>query len=151
MRLTLQSKPPDWDNYLQNSDEQFMRAVRSTLLGLSCQFERLIYIASFQNPENRGQFTELLPSDYDRGEVDLPLSREHRKIFEEWLGLALEEKLADLEAYALGRGEAMVDIAHQWFVPERRAGLVPHGAFPPEKLLFQSDVELLLMILRGRK
>jgi len=151
MRLTFQSKPSNWVNYLQHSDEQFMRALRSTLLGLPCRFERLVYIASFQNSENRGQFSHLLPLDYDREEVDLALAREHHKIFEDWLSLALEEKLTDLEAYASGRREDMADIAYQWLVPERRAGLVPRGAFPPEKLCFHSDVEMLLMILRGRK
>jgi hypothetical protein len=127
-----------------------MRAVRSALLGLPCQIERLIFIAFFQNPENRGQFSYLLPLNYDREDVDLALLREHHKVFEDWLGLALEEKMADLEAYASGRGETLADIAYQWLVPERRAGLVPGGVFPPEKLLFYSDVEMLLMILRGR-
>ena len=147
----IQSKPPNWVKHLQHCDEQFMRGVRSTLLGLPCRFERLVYIASFQNPENRDQFSHLLPLDYDREKVDLELSREHHRIFEDWLALALEEKLADLEAYASGRGEDMAEIAYQWLVPERRADLVPRGAFPPEKLLFHSDVEMLLMILRGRR
>jgi hypothetical protein len=125
-------------------------AVRAVLRGLPCRFERLVCIASLQNPETRGQFCHLLPLDQDWEKVDLALCREHHEIFEDWLGLALEDKLADLESYAAGRGVAMADIAHQWLFPERRDCLVPRGALPPEKRLFHGDVEMLLMILASK-
>lgn len=151
MRLKLHGKPPNRVNHLQHSDEKLTGAVRSILLGLPCRFARLVFIASFQNPETRGQFSHLLLLGYDREEVDLALLREHQNIFEDWLGLSLEDKLADLEAYASGRSETVANIDDQWRRPERRNCLVPAGALPPEKQLFQSDLEILLMILSRRR
>lgn len=130
--------------------ERLSSAVRPALLGLPCRFERLVCITSLQNPETRGQFCHLLPLVQDWAKIDPVLCREHHEIFEDWLGMALEDKLADLESYAAGRGMAMADIAHQWLFPERRDCLVPRGALPPEKRLFQGDVEMLLMILASK-
>ena len=132
------------------SAERLPGAVRAVLLGLPCRFERLVCIASLQHPETRGQFCHLLPLDLDWGEVDPVLCREHHEIFEDWLGLSLEDKLADLESYAVDQGVAMANIAYQWLSLERRDCLVPRGALPPEKRLFQSDVELLLMVLASK-
>lgn len=131
--------------------QKFVSELRSTLLGLPCRFERLVFIASFQNPETRHQFSHLLPLDFDREEVDPLLRREHLNIFEEWLALALEDKLVDLEAYATGRGEGMADIAYQWLLRERRDSLVPRNALLPQKQMFDSDAEILLTILDRRK
>ena len=124
-----------------------MAAVRSTLHILPSRFERLVYIASLQDPESRGQLSHLLPPDFDRQEVDLALRREHHKAFEDWLGLALEDKLVDLKAYASGRGETVADVAYQRLRPDGRGGLVPRTALSPEKQFFDSDLEILLMIL----
>ncbi len=124
-------------------------AVRAALRGLPCRFERLVCIASLQNPDTRSQFCHLLPlvRDWENVDVDLALCREHHEILEEWLGLALEDKLTDLESYAALRDVAMADIARQWLLPERRDCLIPRGALPPERRLFQGDTELLLTIL----
>jgi len=138
-------------SYLPPSVEQFMAAVRSTLRVLPSRFERLVYIASLQDPESRGQLNYLLPPDFDRQEVDLALCREHHKAFEDWLGLALEDKLVDLKAYASGRGETVADVAYQRLRPEGRGGLVPRTALSPEKQFFESDLEILLMILDLKK
>jgi hypothetical protein len=151
LRLTLPNKSLNRVNHLQYFDGQFMDAVRSTLLGLPSRLERLIFIASLQNPESRGQFSHLLAPDYDREEIDRGLIREHLNTFQDWLGLSLEDKLRDLEAYASGRSEAVSDVAYYWLLPDRRVGLVPRGALPPESQMFDSDVEMLLMILDRRK
>jgi hypothetical protein len=134
----------------ERNTAQLTGTVREVLLGMPCRFERLVCIASLQNPETRGQFCHLLPLDQDWEKVDLALCREQHEIFEDWLGLALDDKLADLEFFAAGRGVAMADIAHQWLFPERCDCLVPRGALPPEKRLFHGDVEMLLMTLASK-
>ena len=50
----------------------------------------------------------------------------------------------------MDQGVDMANIAYQWLSLERRDCLVPRGALPPEKRLFQSDVELLLMVLASK-
>jgi hypothetical protein len=44
----------------------------SALQGLPYCFERLVVIASLQNPDTRGQFGNVLPLEYDREQVDGP-------------------------------------------------------------------------------
>lgn len=67
-----------------------------------------------------------------------------------WLGLPPADKLADLKTYASGLGAAMADVTYQRLLPEWRDGLVPRNALLPEKQMFDSDVEILLMILDRR-
>jgi len=150
MRLALRGKPPNWASHRRQSDAKLTSGVRAALLGLPCRFERLVLIVFLQSPETRGQFGHLLPLDYDSAKVDPALCREHHKIFEDWLGLSLEDKLADLEYYATCRREAVASIAHEWLSPDQRDYLVPCGALPPEKRLFQGDVETLLMLLASK-
>ena len=127
--------------------DKLRRAVRVAVHALPGRFERLICLAALQNPETRGQFSHLLPVIENWDEFEPALCREHHEIFEDWLSLPLDDKLEDLQSYAAGRHASIADIARQWFLPERRDSLVPRGALPPERRLFQNDAETLLMIL----
>jgi hypothetical protein len=120
--------------------------VRANLHRLPGRFERLVAVAALQNAETRGQFSDVLPAGYDREAIDLALGREHRAIFEQWLALPLEEKLDDLELYTSPRGETAANVAAQWLCPGQRSPLVPVGALPPERHLFESDMRLLLLL-----
>ena len=149
MRTNPPGKPPNRLSHWPPPEEKVTRALLANLHGLPHRFERLVFVAALQNPETRDQLCGL-PLDHDWEKVSLILCREHREIFEEWLGLYLEDKMADLEAYASGRGESVANIAQRWLSPDQRDYLVPSVALPPEKRLFQIDVETLLMILASK-
>jgi hypothetical protein len=68
------------------------------------------------------------------------------RYFEGWLCLTLADKLADIEVYASDRQETVVQIASRWLSMGKRDRLVPRGVLPPERRLFESDVNLLLII-----
>ena len=151
MRITLGGKPPNWVSRWPIPDENVACAVRAAMHGSPHKFGRLVFVVVLQNPETRDHLSRLLPLDHDCDKVALALCRQHHEIFEDWLCLGLEDKLADLEAYASGLGEAVGSVANQWLSLDQRDYLVPRDALPPEKRLFQSDAEALLIILASKQ
>jgi hypothetical protein len=146
MQMTLQAKPPDWITFRRQPDAQLADALREALLGLPSQFECLIFIASLQNRDARDNFCDSHRLNCEPESADILLCGKHHEVFEEWLLLTLEDKLSDLEAYALGRRIPVTNIARQWLLPGRRDCLIPRGAMTPEKQLFDSDAETLMIL-----
>jgi len=149
MQIILQGEPSDGAHDRKQSVEEFMGAVREALLGLPCQFECLVFMASLQNPDARRRFCHTLKFHCDSETVDLVLHKKHREIFEEWLSLPLEDKVADLQAY-VPRSARMTSILSGWLIPERRDCLVPRDTVAPAKRLFDSDAEVLLIIFDSK-
>lgn len=146
MQIRLPGVPRNWRAHRQAADEDLVGSVRAALQRLPSSFERLVAIALLQNPEARGDFSYLLPSDYDREKIDLSLCREHHELFEEWLRLPLVDKLSDLEAYVADGRETVVHVISEWLSIGNRDRLIPHGVLPPEKRLFESDTDMLRII-----
>ena len=114
-------------------------------------FERLTYIPSLHNPAVREALRlEFRAGEDHRADLEAGIWATHLLIFEDWLRLTLEEKLADLQDYALRHGWTIGRVAQEWLLPVPAARLVPRGAQPPEVRLFWLDVESLLSILAGR-
>lgn len=113
-------------------------------------FERLFYVATLHDPKTSDsrQFHCL---GYAGSEVDNALWTEHHLIFEDWLGLTLEQKWADLEEYTSRQGRHLADAANEWFEPMLLDRLIPRAAQPPEVRLFRNDVQLLREIIAGKK
>jgi hypothetical protein len=146
MQMTLQAKPPNCVSLWLQPADGAADALREALLGLPSQFECLVFIASLQNPNARDSFCSSLRLTCNGHEVGLAICRKHHEIFEEWLRLSLEDKSSDLEAYASGQRVPVAIIARQWLLPGRRDCLVPRSAMTPEKRLFDSDADTLMIL-----
>lgn len=111
-------------------------------------FERLTYFTFVQNPAARCALCSSLGlEEYEDRQVEAALWKEHHAIFEDWLCMSLERKLADLEEYSSRQDRSLVEVALGWFDPISAQRLIPRGAQAPEIRLFQNDVELLLRII----
>jgi len=121
-------------------------AVRAAILHRACQVERLLIIATLQNPETRDQLSHLLPAGQYDESFERALHRQHQEVLTDWLFLSTEEKIADLAIYAALQGETTAGILHQWFTRERRERLTPCGVPPSVQSLFDSEADVLLSV-----
>jgi hypothetical protein len=114
-------------------------------------FQRLVYVVSFNCLETRRRLGDDCPGQFpewvDGGEnARAAIVRQHQLVFEDWLCLSLEQKLADLEEWASRLGRPRADMARDWLQPRPLACLLPPGVMAPERDLFRYDLELLLPI-----
>lgn len=82
----------------------------------------------------------VLEDSLGTGECDRALSHCHHQVFNQWIGFTLAEQKADLEAYLRS--------SHQTVSLEFCRGLVPPSAHEVERLLYLTDLETLLELLR---
>ena len=139
----LQAAHPALIDHWQSSNEELIEALRAALFEFACQFECLIFIAALQHPDARDRFCHSARLMCDGKKADLVLATKHREMFEEWLQLPLEDKFADLEAYAALHNLPLANVARHWLIPGRRDCLIPLGSWTSEKRLFDSDAEIL--------
>jgi hypothetical protein len=125
--------------------------IHAALRALPSIFERLVCLASFHNPSARDSFCRQMQlANYDCEQVDEVLSREHHLIFEDWLSLSLEQKMADLEECAAAQGRSVQDLAQERFELHALECLIPQGVQAPEVELFGSDAVLLLRLIAAK-
>jgi|SRR5579862_1679241 len=121
-----------------------LTAVRAAILHLACQVERLVIIATLQNPETRDRLRHLLPAGQNSAALEQALYREHLEVLADWLFMSTEDQLADLATYAALQGETTTGILNQWFTLEKRDRLTPRGIPTAVQSLFNSQIDRLL-------
>ena len=75
-----------------------------------------------------------------RGEVDRTLRHCHHQVFRQWIGSTLAEQKADLDQY-LGSSKDPIDLVFC-------RGLIPQAVHEVERLLYLTDLEMLLELRR---
>ena len=110
---------------------------------------RFTYVAGLRN-ENSGIYHHFtLALRYTDEEADCFLCGSHKEIFREWLNFPLERQRRELEEYLeSSEGERAV-VLQTWLTSTSYRNLVPTSAHEAERLLFISDLELILEILRN--
>jgi len=73
---------------------------------------------------------------------------EHSRAFLDWLQLRLELQLADLEEFLGSLPEEQRIDMEAWLATGSYSDLVPDDARDPERLLFLSDLEVILAVRR---
>ncbi len=148
--LLLKDSPSHFGEWAGLDDDKFVNFVRSLLLKMPI-FERLVYLASLAGSGTRSlcdQFNQRFPeANYDSGKADAAIAHQHEAVFEEWLALSVERKLAGLEYWASHVGTPRVDLACEWLQGRSQDRLVPRRALGSQTLLFRSDMALLLPII----
>ena len=102
-------------------------------------FGRLAFLAQLRDAA--GTYSHpALNEQADSIESDRALSHYHHRIFHQWIAFSLAEQKAELDQY-LATSQQPVDLAFG-------RSLVPHTAHEVERLLFLTDLETLLELLR---
>jgi len=86
-------------------------------------------------------------SDANATEVDQILRSMHEQTFSTWLNYRLEEQKADLDLYFSGIDCEKTTAVRTWRRLDSYRSIIPASATQAERLLFLSDLELLLYLM----
>lgn len=120
-----------------------------TLSQIPTTFGRVAYLAGLRN-ENSGNYQHFgLAQRYSDEDADRVLRSSHEEAFAEWLNYPLERQRKDLEEHLRSiEGERKV-VLQTWLTLAPYRNLVPTGTREAERLLYITDLELILEILRN--
>ncbi len=120
-----------------------------TLSQIPTTFGKVAHLASLRN-ENSGQYEHFgLAQLYSDGEADRVLGLSHQQVFREWLNFPLEKQRQDLEDYLESLEGERKKVLQTWLTLTPYKNLVPVDAVEAERLLFISDLELILELMRN--
>ena len=127
-----------------------MRDVWSkTLSQISTSFGRLAYLAGLRD-QNSGRYQHFgLAQRYTENEADRVLRTSHEEIFAEWLNYPLEQQRQDLEEHLRSIEGDRKAVLRTWLTLTPYRNLIPAESRDAERLLYITDLELLLEILRN--
>jgi hypothetical protein len=120
--------------------------VNLALSPIPSKFGRLVCLAGLRDHEN-DPLADML---YGKGPIDAALQEKHREVFNTWLGLSLEARLADVTEYFANEGGNNTGIAkwaQRWMEEKLYERLRPIGAGESEWSLFSSGLEAILQLL----
>jgi len=110
-------------------------------------FGQLIYVAGTWNNATGCYDEPRLAEQFDRREINWTLRRKHRKIFADWLALPLEQQAEELSQYLDEKSDNRPETVRSWIRKRWYERLVPKEAHDAERLLFTSDMEVLLPLV----
>ncbi len=146
-------EPPRDSTDEQLSAEQVERATRDvwarTLSEIPTTFGKIAYLASLRNL-NSGAYEHFgLAHVYSEKLANRVLSNSHRQVFAEWLNFSLEQQRLDLEEYLHSVEDDRGKLLDTWLTLTPYRNLLPAEAREAEKLLYISDLEFILDLLRN--
>ena len=122
---------------------------RHTLSQIPSCLGRLAYLSSLRT-SNSGRYEHHgLALLFGDSETDKVLRKTHNESFAEWLNYSMEQQKADLELYLSGEGGSKKEILKTWATLMPYRYYVPASVREPERMLYVSDLETLLSILRN--
>jgi hypothetical protein len=83
-------------------------------------------------------------------EVDRVVQQYHLQIFSSWLGLSLEQQTADVTCFLAESAANQSETLKDWIDTRWYECLVPREARLPERTLFVSDLELVLLVMHAQ-
>ena len=130
--------------------ERAMKDVwQRTLAQIPTTFGKVAHLASLRN-ENSGQYEHFgLAQLYSDEQADRVLGLSHQQVFREWLNFPLKEQRQDLESYLASIEGERKKVLQTWLTLTPYKNLLPVGALEAERLLYISDLELILELMRN--
>ncbi len=122
---------------------------RRTLAQISTLFGKIVYLSGLRDA-NSGAYQHFgLAQRYSTGEADRILRESHERVFSEWLNSPLEQQRDDLEEYLGSLEDDRETILRTWLTLAPYSNLIPINTREAERLLYISDLELILDVLRN--
>ena len=120
-----------------------------TLSQIPTTFGRIVYLAALRN-ENSGHYEHFgLAQRYSDEEADCVLRSSHEQVFAEWLNFPLERQRQDLEEHLRSIESERKVVLKTWLTLAPYRNLIPAATREAERLLYITDLELILEILRN--
>lgn len=122
---------------------------RRTLAQIPSTYGRIVYLASLRNV-NTGRYEHHgLTLLFGEEAADEALRDSHGRVFREWLEMSLEQQAADLALYFTSLPASRKTLTENWLRLRPYLTVPPVWANPAEHDLFQSNLEVLLNLLRN--
>ncbi|MCB1021004.1 MAG: hypothetical protein H6509_13335 [Bryobacterales bacterium] len=119
-----------------------------TLDQIETQFGKLAYLAGLRN-ENSGRYHHYgLAHLYGEDEANHVLRASHERVFVDWLTFPLERQRQDIEEYLSSMDDDLPTVLQTWGTLAPYERVPPEAASDAERLLFVSDLEITLELMR---
>jgi hypothetical protein len=126
--------------------EDFSIFLTEVLEQITTAFGRLVYLASFRNPDSGRYQADEAAEMFSAYSVHRTLQRAHWKAFHDWQSLALKQKKSDLKRYAEASGGAAPWLA-LWTDGDAAHRLMPAACAECERTLFVTELGIMLELL----
>ncbi|MEJ5369596.1 MAG: hypothetical protein WHT08_14855 [Bryobacteraceae bacterium] len=122
---------------------------RRTLANIPSIYGRLAYLASLVNVDSGRYEHHGLANIFGAEEADKALRKSHEQALIDWLSLQLEQQKADLELYFSSLPPSKKTLVESWTRLKPYRMVVPASASRAQRELFESNLAILLQILRS--
>lgn len=142
---------PMFGNQLSVKEQEVIDDLwQRTLAHIPCAYGRLVYLAGLRHPDT-GRYEHFgltqSPSSVDAHRA---LRRSHETIFQAWIDLPLEQKMADVELYIAALDHVdKAELIDAWLRLTPYKNLVPASIQGPERQKHFSDFEAILGLLKN--
>jgi AraC-like DNA-binding protein len=125
---------------------------RATLGAIPSTLSRLAHLASLRD-SNTGQYWDAGMSGVTEPVADDLIRRVHEQTFAVWLNYSLEQKRADLELHIAGLSLSCrkAEFVDAWERLQPYFLFIPAAASEAERLLFVSDIQILLELISNEE
>lgn len=120
-----------------------------TLDQIPTRFGRLVYLAGLRNPNSGAYRHHGMEQAFGAERSGKVIRESHEAIFSEWLSLDLRGQHEDLAGYLNEVGEERARVLETWGSLEPYLSLPPAAAGGAQRLLYETDLEVILELLRG--
>jgi hypothetical protein len=121
---------------------------RNTLSQIPTTFGRIIYLASLRDPNTGIYRHHGLGQLFGEDEMDQTLRASHDQTFAEWLCFTIEQQKQDVEDYLDDVEGDKKAVLATWLRLSPYGNFVPASARDVERKLFNSDLDMILEVLR---
>ncbi|MGB9457161.1 MAG: hypothetical protein WCB12_14025 [Bryobacteraceae bacterium] len=131
---------PDFGTARESSQGLAAESLRRVLATIPTVFGRLAYLASLRDPTTGHYSHEQLSPFVAAGDLDRTVLQYHNRVFSQWLACSLADQKNDLGEYLVSSGAPRYASYYR--------NLAPVAAYDVERLLYFTDLETLMDLLR---
>ncbi len=128
---------------------QAQRTWALTLEQIPTRFGRLVYLASLRNANSGAYKHHGLAQAFGAEQAERTIRLSHEAAFAEWLSADLGVQHQDLLSYLAGVGGDSAAVLETWGVLAPYKTLPPAAAGDAERMLYETDLEVILELLRS--